>query len=169
MSTSVNMTDLVLSDTAEESDAGAVEAAEHPAMELLNSIQSANKEVADRAKATDGMLKALRKDMKKLCKKRRRASGAPSNLMRPIELSPELCSFLGKDAGSKMTRGQVTSAINNYATEKNIKKQHNGRVIVVDPPLAGLLGLAVGEEVQIFHVQTHLKTKNHYVKDPVAV
>ena len=165
-----------MSDFAESSACGdacgptpiVVEAGEHPAMEILGHIQDAHKEILDRAKAVDVLYKSLRKEMKKVCKKRRRASGAPSNLMRPIELSAELSAFLGKEPGCMMTRGQVTSAINNYATSKSIKKQNNGRVIILDLPLAALLGLVVGTEVQIFHVQTHLKTQNHYVKSDLA-
>jgi chromatin remodeling complex protein RSC6 len=183
---SLEMSDLVMSDTADstaniveessvaaspdEQQPAAADAAigEHPAMQLLTQMHDAHRELIDRAKVVDGMYKSLRKEMKRVCKKRRRTSGAPSNLMRPIELSAELSAFLGHGPGCKMTRGQVTSAINNYATTNSLKKQNNGRVIIVNPPLAALLGLEVGTEVQIFHVQTHLKARNHYLKTDVV-
>ena len=137
----------------------------HPAMAIFEQVVENHRVIAEATKSNESLIKALRKEMKKVCKKRRKSSGTPSNLMKPISLSDELCDFLGKDRGSKLTRGQVTSMVNTYASHKNLKKEGNGRIIVLDQPLAGLLGLTLGDEVQIFRVPTHLKTQNHYIKE----
>lgn len=158
----------MLNDTA-DSGAGAAGSGEpveiHPAMAVFEQVVENHRIIAEATKSNESLIKALRKEMKKVCKKRRKASGTPSNLMKPIALSDELCDFLSQDRGSKLTRGQVTSMVNKYASDKNLKKEGNGRIIVVDQPLAGLLGLSLGDEVQIFRVPTHLKTQNHYVKE----
>lgn len=148
--------------------ASAPEVELHPAMEKFEQLVEAHKAISEQAKAMDSVIKSLRKDLKKVCKKRRKASGTPSNLMKPISLSDELCRFLGKDTGSKMTRGQVTSLVNEYAKDKELKNPDNRRIIILDQPLAALLGLSQGEEVQIFRVPTHLKTQGHYVKEEAA-
>lgn len=162
----------LLNDTADSGAAAATGGGEpievHPAMAVFEQIVDNHRIIAEATKANESLIKALRKEMKKVCKKRRKSSGTPSNLMKPIPLSDELCDFLGKDRGSKFTRGQVTSMVNAYAKNNNLKKDDNGRIIVLDQPLAGLLGLSLGEEVQIFRVPTHLKNQNHYIKEEVS-
>lgn len=154
--------DAVQEDTA---NSGPASAEAHPVMEKFEQLVEAHRAIADQAKSMEATLKTLRKDMKKLCKKRRKPSGTPSNLMKPIPLSDELCEFLGQPRGSKLTRGQVTSMVNEYAKTNNLKKPDNGRIILIDQPLATLLGLTSGAEVQIFKVPTHLKDRNHYIND----
>ena len=62
----------------------------------------------------------------------------------------------------------VTKAINKYAIDNGIKHPGNGRVIVLDTKLAGLLGMKEKEQVEIINVQSHLR--NHYIKpEPAAV
>ena len=146
-------------------DTAATAAAEpHPAAAKFAAIGEKLSELEGLAKAATALHRQLGKDMKKLCKKRRKSPGTPSNLMKPVALSPELCKFMGQPAGSSMTRGQVTKLINDYANGKSLKKPGNGRVIILDAPLASLLGLSKGNEVKHFSVQTHLKARNHYLK-----
>eukprot|EP00873_Tetraselmis_striata_P043773 jgi/Tetstr1/464037/TSEL_008842.t1 len=137
----------------------------HPAMAVFEQVVENHRVIADATKSNESLIKALQKEMKKVCKKRRKPSGTPSNLMKPIPLSDDLCDFLSQDRGAKLPRGQVTSKVNNYAIKNKLKKEGNGRIIVVDRPLAKLLGLSVGDEVTIFQVPTHLKNQNHYVKE----
>lgn len=158
-------TDSNANDTA--TSGGQPEVETHPAMDKFEQLVEAHKIISEQAKTMDSVIKALRKDMKKICKKRRKSSGTPSNLMKPVALSDELCRFLGQEVGCKMTRGQVTSLVNEYAKTNNLKNPDNRRFIILDQPLAGLLGLSEGEEVQIFRVPTYLKNRNHYIKNDV--
>lgn len=155
---------------AETGDTAETETFVHPMLEKLEQLALAATEVIEKAKIMQATIKSLAKDkdVKKVCKKRKKAPGAPSNLMKPIRISDELCSFLGLDAGTRITRGQVTSLINSYASSKQLKKQGNGRVIVVDAGLSSLLGLPVGEEVGVFNLPSHLKKRDHYILDEAA-
>jgi hypothetical protein len=136
------------------------------AVSMFEQIAENHRVIAEATKSNEALIKGLRKELKKICKRRRRAaSGSPSNLMKPIALSDALCDFLEKPRGCKLTRGQVTSMVNTYASNNGLKKAGNGRVIVLNGPLGDLLGLPPGEEVQIFRVPTHLKIQNHYLKE----
>ena len=136
----------------------------HPAVATFERVAETHRQILELAKTMEASIKTLRKELKKSCKKRRRTTGAPSNLMKPVKLSDELCDFLETERGTLMTRGRVTSLINSYATEKGLKKPENKRIIVVDKALAALLGVELSEEVQIFRVPKHLKLRNHYIK-----
>lgn len=168
MDTSVISAGAPPEDTAQSAGESTAPVEVHPAMAIFEQMVENHRIIAEATKSNEALIKAMRKEMKKVCKRRRKASGAPSNLMKPIALSDDLCDFLGRDRGSRLTRGQVTSLVNAYATDKSLKKEGNGRIIVLDAPLAALLGLAAGDEVQIFRVPTHLKTQNHYVKEELA-
>lgn len=158
----------ILSDTADSSAGVAPGDDVHPAIAIFEQMAENNRIASEAAKANESLSKALRKELKKTCKKRRKPSGTPSNLTKPIPLSDELCDFLKQERGTRLPRGQVTSMVNKYATDHDLKKEGNGRIIVVDGALAGLLGLALGDEVQIFRVPTHLKTQNHYIKEEAS-
>lgn len=160
------MTSMDVSDSVPTSEAAggdvSSENTENPTMLAFEELHANMKTFLDSAKTMETEMRGLKKQLKKALKKRRRTSGTPSNLMKPVKLGDALCKFLGKDKGTEMTRGAVTSAVNKYAIEAGIKKEGNGRIIVVNKPLGKLLGLGEGEEVQIFHVQTYLKKMNHY-------
>jgi chromatin remodeling complex protein RSC6 len=153
-----------------EGDPSAEEDDVHPAVKAVEELHKLIGEMACMLKLSEALFRQLKKDMKKACKKKRRSAASSSNLMKPVPLSPALCSLLGMPEGSAMTRGQVTSAVNEYAKNAGIKHPDNGRIIVVNSDLGGLLGLDAGTEVQIFHVQKYLKLQKHYlplIPDPV--
>lgn len=162
--------DAAVDAAVETADTAGTDTSVHPISEKLDILSLAASDVLEKVKIMQATLKAITKDkdLKKMCKKRKKMSGAPSNLMKPIRISDELCSFLGIDAGARVTRGQVTSMINNYACSHQLKKQGNGRVIVIDAGLSTLLGLAVGDEVGVFNLPSHLKKRNHYLAEDAS-
>nr|WRJ69822.1 SWIB/MDM2 domain-containing protein [Oceanusvirus sp.] len=135
----------------------------HPAVKAVEELHKMIGEVTSMLKSSESLFKQLKKDMKKACKKKRRSAASSSNLMKEIPLSPALCGLIGKPEGTAMTRGQVTSAVNEYAKSAGIKHPDNGRIIIVNAELGALLGLDAATEVQIFHVQKYLKQNNHYL------
>ncbi|AUF82296.1 SWIB/MDM2 domain-containing protein [Tetraselmis virus 1] len=136
----------------------------HPLVQELENLHKTIVEITALLKSTESQFKNIKKQVKKLSKKKRKSNANGSgNLVKPIPLSDALCGMIGQDPGSSLTRGQVTSAINEYAKSKEIKKPGNGRIILVDQGLGDLLGLNVGTELQIFHVQKYLKEQGHYL------
>lgn len=82
----------------------------------------------------------------------------------PTPLSNDLCSFLGRPAGSKESRSNVTKAITTYVKEKNLKDKHT---IKPDTKLKALLGVADADVLTYFNLQRYLN--RHYLKPtPVA-
>lgn len=82
----------------------------------------------------------------------------------PVALSPELCKFMGRPAGSLESRSNVTKFITNYVREKQLKNKHD---INPDTSLRALLGLKEGEQLTYFNLQKHLNV--HYPKSAKAV
>lgn len=83
----------------------------------------------------------------------------PSIFELPTPLSPELCSFLGRPAGSLESRSNVTKAITTYVKEKNLKDKHT---IKPDTKLKALLGVAAEDTLTYFNLQRYLN--RHYLK-----
>ena len=107
-------------------------------------------------------MEALLKKIKKTTKRRRNTGKQVTNLMHPVNMSDELCEFLELDHGSAMSRGKITSLLNDYAKKNEMKKEGNGRIIVVDDKLGKLLGMDAKQEVQVIQLQTFLKNKSHF-------
>jgi hypothetical protein len=82
-------------------------------------------------------------------RRRRRApvegeEGKPARVsifQQPVDISPALCSFLGRPTGSQESRSNVTKFITSYVKEHNLKNKHE---INADAKLRNLLGLKEG-------------------------
>ena len=88
----------------------------------------------------------------------------PSIFERPVQITDELCKFLGKSAGTLMSRSEVTKAVNVYVKEKNLKEKH---AIKPDGALKKLLAVPDNVELTYFNLQKYLN--HHYVKAVPAV
>jgi chromatin remodeling complex protein RSC6 len=82
----------------------------------------------------------------------------------PTGISPQLCAFLGRPAGSLESRSNVTKFITGYVKEHNLM---NKRDINADAKLLTLLGLKEGDKLTYFNLQKYLNT--HYLKTAPAV
>jgi len=83
----------------------------------------------------------------------------------PTDISPALCAFMGRAAGSQESRSNVTKFITTYVKEKNLKNKHD---ITADAPLLKLLNLTAEDKLTYFNLQKYLNI--HYLKKdkPVA-
>lgn len=107
--------------------------------------------------------------LQKVADKRRRKSkpvdGAPPRIsifQIPVAISPALCKFLGRESGSLESRSNVTSFVNKYVTEHNLKNKHE---ILPDAALKSLLTLKDGDKLTYFNLQHYLN--QHYPKKAV--
>ena len=116
--------------------------------------------------------KRVHRDIKDARKRKRRAvpegteakPRVPSIFERPTKITDELCAFLGKAAGTLMSRSEVTKAVNCYVKEKDLKNKHD---IKPDAALKKLLAIPDGDVLTYFNLQRYLN--RHYVKaTPVA-
>jgi chromatin remodeling complex protein RSC6 len=77
----------------------------------------------------------------------------------PTAISPALCAFMGRPAGSKESRSNVTKFITGYVKEKNLKDKHD---IKGDAALLKLLNLKAEDKLTYFNLQKYLNV--HYLK-----
>lgn len=91
-------------------------------------------------------------------KKRTKRGGnrSPSGFVKPTKISDELARFLEKPLGTEMARTEVTKQINNYIRANGLQDKDNGRKIVPDTKLSGLLKIAKGEELTYFNLQRYM-------------
>lgn len=85
----------------------------------------------------------------------------PSVFNTPTDISPALCSFLGRPAGSQESRSNVTRHINEYIKTHNLKPKGT-HTINPDAKLRSLLALKDGDALTYFNLQRYLNV--HYLK-----
>ena len=106
----------------------------------------------------------------KLSAKRKRKTGnrAPSGFVMPTLISNELASFLGKPVGTEMARTEVTREINSYIREHKLQDKDNGRKIIADKKLTGLLKLKKDDELTYFNLQKYMSPHFAKAADKIA-
>ena len=95
-------------------------------------------------------------------KRRSSANKQPSGFVKPTKISDELIKFLGKDAGTEMSRVEVSKEINAYINLHKLKDEKCGRQINPDAKLTKLLKVQTGEFLTFFNLQRYLKI--HFIK-----
>ena len=111
--------------------------------------------------------------VQKLADKRRRRKavtegeeGKPARIsifQIPTNISPALCAFMGRAAGSQESRSNVTKFITNYVKENNLKNKHD---INADAKMRKLLNLTEADKLTYFNLQKFLNV--HYLKTNAA-
>ena len=152
--------------------------AEEPSAEAATSVFSQFSDFMAKLQSVSAQMSSLRtefrnierqvtRDLKaasKVSQKRKRKSGnrAPSGFVKPTLISNELASFLGKPEGTEMARTEVTREINAYIREHKLQDKENGRKIIADKKLTGLLKLKKGDELTYFNLQRYMSP--HFAK-----
>jgi len=98
----------------------------------------------------------------KRSKKATNPNRQPSGFVKPSVISDELIKFLGKEAGTMMSRVEVSKEINAYITANQLKDKVSGRQINPDAKLAKLLKIGKDEVLTYFNLQKYLKI--HFIK-----
>lgn len=78
---------------------------------------------------------------------------------KPVQITDELCSFLGKSKGSEVSRSEVTKGVMAYAKSHNLMDK---QTIKADATLRKLLALTEADTLTILNLQKYLG--RHYVK-----
>jgi upstream activation factor subunit UAF30 len=135
-------------------------------LRLLCRVQAVMAELATLKKELGLLDKQIIKDNRASAKKSGKRAAAkgdrqPSGFVKPAKITPELAKFLGKSPDTMMARTEVTKEINSYIREHKLQDPSNGRVIVPDTKLNGLLNVAKGEQLTYFNLQRYMKV--HFV------
>jgi len=81
----------------------------------------------------------------------------PLGFIVPTLISDQLCEFLGKPAGTKLTRTDVSRLINTYVEVNGLQDPQNGRVINPDSKLRSLLNIGKNDELTYFNIHRYMK------------
>ena len=136
-----------------------------------NALRTAANELAPEMKKMEKQVARLEK---KAERRRRRKTGVvgpdgekksnPTTVFtKPVEITKELCVFLGLAAGTQVSRSDVTRGVMKYAKDHKLTDK---QTIKPDATLRKLLGLTEQDNLTILNLQKYLK--GHYVKAPVA-
>ena len=130
--------------------------------EFMAKLQAVSSQMSSLRTEFRGLERQVTRDLKaaaKVSQKRKRKSGnrAPSGFVKPTLISNELAAFLGKPEGTEMARTDVTREINAYIREHKLQDKDNGRKIIPDTKLKGLLKLKKGDELTYFNLQRYMK------------
>lgn len=107
-------------------------------------------------------MKAYQKILAK--RKSKSATRKESGFVIPTEISDELATFLKKPLGSKMSRTEVTKAINRYVKENHLGVEKN---INQDASLQALLKIESDKQLTYFNLQKYLAP--HFPKTKAKV
>jgi upstream activation factor subunit UAF30 len=105
-------------------------------------------------------LKSIRKQLAKMMQKqdkidtKQKKERKPHGFARPTVVSDELCSFMGKEKGSLVSRTEVTKFLIQYIADNNLQNPENRRNILVDAKLKSLFGPeSENEKIDYFNMQ----------------
>ena len=134
---------------------------------FMGKLQAVSSSMSSLRTEFRGLERQVTRELKaaaKLAIKRKRKSGnrAPSGFVKPTLISNELAAFLGKPEGSEMARTQVTREINAYIRVHELQDATNGRKIIPDSKLTGLLKIKQGDELTYFNLQKFMSP--HFAK-----
>ena len=135
--------------------------------EFMAKLQAFSAQMSSLRTEFRGLERQVARDLKaaaKITAKRKRKVGnrAPSGFVKPTLISNELADFLGKPVGTEMARTEVTREINAYIREHKLQDKDNGRKIIADKKLTGLLKLKKGDELTYFNLQKYMSP--HFAK-----
>ena len=140
---------------------------------FMTKLQNVNSQMSALRTEFRGLERIVGRELKAAAKsqaKRKRKSGnrAPSGFVKPTLISNELADFLGKSHGTEMARTEVTRDINSYIRANSLQDKDNGRKIIADKKLTGLLKLQKNDELTYFNLQKFMSPHFAKASDKVA-
>lgn len=106
--------------------------------------------------------KAAEKSSKTKAAKKVNKDRKPSGFTKPTLISDELAKFLGKEAGTEMSRTSAAKEVIAYIKSNKLTDEKNGRIIHPDAALSALLKVTSADNLHYFNLQTFMKP--HFIK-----
>ena len=131
---------------------------------LKNDSKALRKEILSNKKAFEKLEKKSAKKKRAAPVDGEEAKPRNSGFMRPVKISDELASFLGKATGTVMGRQDANDEIRQDVSLHNLKETEKGkgRNINPDAKLSSLLKLPAGEQLTYFNLQKYMKP--HFIR-----
>ena len=131
---------------------------------LKNDSKALRKQIAQDKKVADKLAKKSAKKKRAAPVEGEEVKPRNSGFMRPVKISDELASFLGKATGTVMGRQDANDEIRQYVALHHLKETEKGkgRNINPDAKLSSLLKLPSGEQLTYFNLQKYMKP--HFIR-----
>tara|TARA_Y100000389_G_scaffold194502_1_gene224601 strand:- start:288 stop:920 length:633 start_codon:yes stop_codon:yes gene_type:complete len=132
---------------------------------LLSSVSSVINElktIQSEVKLVQKNYNKVVKDHNKIVNKKKKSGRKPSGFAKPSQITNEMSDFLGLEKDVEIARNEVTSLINKYIVDNNLRNEADKRKILPDKKLSKLLNLKGDEELSYFNLQRYMK--HHFIK-----
>ena len=131
-------------------------------LSTVNNVITQLKSVQSEIKTSQKNYTKLLKEHNKAVSKKKRSGRKPSGFAKPSSISSEMAEFLGVSSDVEIARNKVTSLINKYIVENDLRNESDKRKILPDEKLTILLNLKGDEELSYFNLQKYMK--HHFIK-----
>ncbi len=81
----------------------------------------------------------------------------------PSDVSEEMCEFMGRDAGTKISRIEITQFLNEYIKKSHLENPENKQLIVPDEKLWKILG-DEAKDNKLTHFTIQKFINKHFIK-----
>jgi len=87
----------------------------------------------------------------------------PCGFALPADVSEEMCEFMGRENGTKISRIEITQFINDYIKKMSLEKADNKQMIVPDEKLWKILG-DEAKDKKLTHFTIQKFINRHFIK-----
>jgi chromatin remodeling complex protein RSC6 len=126
---------------------------------LRQNITAVQNEIRTLEKTIKKEIKGYKKQTEK---NKTKGNRKPSGFARPSKVTPELLSFMNKEAGESVARTEVTQYLISYIKDKKLQCEENKKIITPDDSLRSLLSCG-DDEVNYFNLQKYMN--KHFLKE----
>jgi chromatin remodeling complex protein RSC6 len=87
----------------------------------------------------------------------------PCGFALPADVSDEMCDFMGRENGTKISRIEITQFINEYIKKTGLEKADNKQMIIPDEKLWKILG-DEAKDKKLTHFTIQKFINRHFIK-----
>ena len=87
----------------------------------------------------------------------------PCGFALPADVSDEMCDFMGREKGTKISRIEITQFINEYIKKTGLEKADNKQMIIPDEKLWKILG-DEAKDKKLTHFTIQKFINRHFIK-----
>jgi chromatin remodeling complex protein RSC6 len=87
----------------------------------------------------------------------------PCGFALPADVSDEMCDFMGRENGTKISRIEITQFINEYIKKSGLEKADNKQMIIPDEKLWKILG-EDAKDKKLTHFTIQKFINRHFIK-----
>ena len=138
-------------------------------MESVSSLKTDVVNILSQLKDLDKQLKKKeRQNKKKIANADTSTKRKPTGFALPVVVSDELCNFMKKSPGTKVSRTETTSFLIKYIKDNNLQNLDNKKKIIPDETLKKLFKLDdnIDYDVHFFNLQTFIN--HHFINSNLS-